>query len=98
VRRLRTAAAVVDEAKLRSARREGFWLHANVALPAHAREPLEHLCRHLLRPPLATDRLTGSSGGRHKATAAAAAAAEQNIDLEYPPHQGRPGPGEASGS
>src|SRR5262245_35666697 len=64
VRRLRTAAAVVDEATLRCARLEGFSLHANVALPAHAREPLEHLCRYLLRPPLATDRLTESSGGQ----------------------------------
>ena len=45
VRRLRTAAAVVDGEKLRCARLEGFSLHANVALPAHAREQLEHLCR-----------------------------------------------------
>ena len=43
---------------------EGFSLHANVALPAHAREPLEHLCRYLLRPPLATERLTESCGGQ----------------------------------
>ena len=35
-RRLRTAAAVVDGAKLRCARREGFSLHANVA-PARSR-------------------------------------------------------------
>jgi hypothetical protein len=39
------------------------WLHANVALPVHAREQLEHLCRYLLRPPLALERLTESSGG-----------------------------------
>ena len=64
VRRLRTAAAVVDGAKLRCARLEGFSLHANVALPAHAREQLEHLCRYLLRPPLALERLTESSGGQ----------------------------------
>jgi hypothetical protein len=64
VRRLRSAAAVRDEAKLRCARLEGFSLHANVALPAHAREPLEHLCRDLLRPPLALERLTESSGGQ----------------------------------
>ena len=63
VRRLRSAAAV-DGDKLRCARLEGFSLHANVALPAHAREPLEHLCRYLLRPPLATERLTESSGGQ----------------------------------
>ena len=64
MRRLRTAAAVGDGAKLRCARLEGFSLHANVALPAHAREPLEHLCRYLLRPPLALERLTESSGGQ----------------------------------
>src|SRR5262245_22985506 len=29
----------------------------------HAREQLEHLCRYLLRPPLALERLTESSGG-----------------------------------
>jgi Putative transposase len=63
VRRLRTAAAVGDGAKLRCARLEGFSLHVNVAVPAHAREQLEHLCRYLLRPPLATERLTESSGG-----------------------------------
>ena len=64
VRRLRSAAAVVDGAKLRCARLEGFSLHANVALPAPARAALEHLCRYLLRPPLATERLTESSGGQ----------------------------------
>lgn len=64
VRRLRSAAAVVDGDKPRCARREGFSLHANVALPAHAREQLEHLCRYLLRPPLALERLTESSGGQ----------------------------------
>jgi hypothetical protein len=63
VRRLRTAAAVVDGEKLRCARLEGFSLHAHVALPAHAREQLEHLCRYLLRPPLALERLTESSRG-----------------------------------
>jgi hypothetical protein len=63
VRRLRTAAAVVDT-KPRCARLEGFSLHANVALPAPAREPLEHVCRYLLRPPLALERLTESSGGQ----------------------------------
>ena len=64
VRRLRTAAAVVDTSKLRCARLEGFSLHANVSVAAHAREQLEHVCRYLLRPPLALARLTGSSGGQ----------------------------------
>ncbi len=45
VRRLRSAVAVVDVQKPRCARLEGFSLHANVALPAHARGALEHLCR-----------------------------------------------------
>jgi hypothetical protein len=40
VRRLRSAAAVVDAQKLRCARLEGFPLHANVALEGHAREQL----------------------------------------------------------
>jgi hypothetical protein len=48
VRRLRSAAAVVDEQKPRCARLEGFSLHANVAVPAQARDALEHLCRYLL--------------------------------------------------
>ncbi|MBI4634709.1 MAG: transposase [Candidatus Rokubacteria bacterium] len=54
----------MDGADPRCARLEGFSLHANVALPAHAREQLEHLCRYLLRPPLALGRLTESSGGQ----------------------------------
>ena len=64
VRRLRTAAAGVDGEKLRCARLEGFALHANVALDARAREQLEHLCRYLLRPPLALDPLTESPNGQ----------------------------------
>ena len=64
VRRLRTAAAVVDGEKRRCARLEGFSLHANVALDARAREQLEHLCRYLLRPPLALDRLAESPNGQ----------------------------------
>ena len=63
VRRLRTAAAVVDQAKPRCARLEGFSLHANVAVPP-TRERLEHVCRYLLRPPLALERLTESSQGQ----------------------------------
>ncbi len=41
----------MDGAKPRCAGLEGFSLHANVAVPAHARERLEHLCRYLLRSP-----------------------------------------------
>ena len=64
VRRLRSAAAVVDADKPRYARLAGFSLHANVFVAAHAREQLEHLCRYLLRPPRALERLTESSGGQ----------------------------------
>jgi Putative transposase len=64
VRRLRSAAAVGDGAKPRCARREGFSLHANGDVPAHARARLEHLCRYLLRPPLARERLTASAHGQ----------------------------------
>ncbi len=64
VRRLRTAAAVVDTSKPRCARLEGFSLHAHVSVAAHARAQLEHVCRYLLRPPLALERLTESSGGQ----------------------------------
>jgi hypothetical protein len=48
----------------RCARLEGFSLHADVAVRAHRRDQLEHLCRYLLRPPLALERLTESSGGQ----------------------------------
>ena len=64
VRRLRSAAVVVDEAKRRCARMAGYSLHADVAVPARARERLEHVCRYLLRPPLALERLTESSPGQ----------------------------------
>jgi Putative transposase len=50
--------------KPRCVRREGVSLHANVAVPGHARSGREHLCRYLLRQPLALERLTESSGGQ----------------------------------
>jgi hypothetical protein len=39
-------------------------LHANVAVPARRRDQRERVCRYLLRPPLALERLTESSGGQ----------------------------------
>jgi hypothetical protein len=67
VRRLRSAAAVVDGDKPRCARLEGFSLHANVALPGHAREQLEHLCRYLLKRVFALDvLLCPRCGGRRR--------------------------------
>ena len=41
----------------RHAHRQGFDLHANVAVPAGDRRRLEHLCRYVLRPPVAQDAL-----------------------------------------
>jgi hypothetical protein len=63
VRRLRSAAAVTVTGR-RSARLEGFSLHADVAVPARRRDQLETLCRYIARPPLALERLTESSGGQ----------------------------------
>jgi hypothetical protein len=63
VRRLRSAAAVTPAGRC-SALVEGFSLHADVAVPARRRDQLERLCRDLLRPPLAVERLTESTGGQ----------------------------------
>ncbi len=52
------------QAKPRYARLDGFSLHADVAVPAHTRERLDPICRYLLRPPLALERLRESSGGQ----------------------------------
>jgi hypothetical protein len=48
----------------RSARLEGFSLHADVAVPARRRDQVERVCRYILRPPLAVERLTESTGGQ----------------------------------
>src|SRR5437867_1237932 len=48
----------------RCANVDGFSVHANVSLPAHRRQKLENLCRYMLRPPLAVERLERLSGGR----------------------------------
>ena len=61
VRRLRSAADVTATGR-RSARLEGFSLHADVAVPARRRDQLERVCRYILRPPLAVERLTESTG------------------------------------
>ena len=63
LRRLRSAASAQTTAP-RCARLEGFSLHADVAVPARRRDQLERVCRYLLRPPLALERLTESSGGQ----------------------------------
>ncbi len=41
----------------RKARIEGFDLDAEVCVKEHERDRLEHLCRYILRPPIALDRL-----------------------------------------
>ena len=43
---------------------EGFDLHANLAVRADDREGLERLCRYVLRPPVAQDRLELTGDGR----------------------------------
>jgi hypothetical protein len=42
----------------------GFSLHADVRVPSRARERLEKLCRYVLRPPIAQDRLSLTEDGR----------------------------------
>ncbi|MBI2203158.1 MAG: transposase [Candidatus Rokubacteria bacterium] len=48
----------------RHAHLAGFDLHANVAVPAADRTRLEQLCRYLLRPAVAQDRLRLVDDGR----------------------------------
>jgi hypothetical protein len=62
VRRLRSAATATSTGR-RSARLEGFSLHADVAVPARRRDQLEKVCRYILRPPLALERLTAVPPG-----------------------------------
>jgi len=44
--------------------RDGFSLHAKVLVPAGELERLEHLCRYMTRPPIATQRLALAPDGR----------------------------------
>jgi hypothetical protein len=55
---------VVTTGGPRHAHREGFDLHANTAVRAGDRRRLEHLCRYVLRPPLAQDALELPPEGR----------------------------------
>jgi hypothetical protein len=48
----------------RQAQLDGFDLHANVWVPPNDRARLEQLCRYLLRPPLALDRVHRQADGR----------------------------------
>ncbi len=57
-------AAWVASSGPRQAHLDGFDLHANVWVPATNRARLEELCRYLLRPPVAQDRLRLTGDGR----------------------------------
>jgi hypothetical protein len=48
----------------RTARYQGYSLHADVAVHENDRQGLERLCRYGLRPPLALERLTQTEDGR----------------------------------
>jgi len=54
----------VTSAGPRQAQLEGFDLHADVAVAAEDRSRLEPLCRYVLRPPVAQERLTLQPDGR----------------------------------
>ena len=47
-----------------AARANGYSLHAGVVVPAGQRDRLERVCRYVLRPPVATDRLHLTDDGR----------------------------------
>ena len=66
VRRLGDArdTTTVTSRGLRQAHLDGFDLHANVWVPAHDRAGVERLCRYILRPPFAQERLRLRSDGR----------------------------------
>ncbi len=57
-------AAWVASTGPRQAHLDGFDLHANIWVPATNRARLEELCRYLLRPPVAQDRLRLTGDGR----------------------------------
>jgi hypothetical protein len=50
-------ASWVDSSRPLQARRDGFDLHAGVTVAGEDRDRLEQLCRYLLRPPIAQERL-----------------------------------------
>jgi hypothetical protein len=58
-----TAAAVTSRGP-RQAHLDGFDLHANVWVPANDRAGVERLCRYVLRPPFAQERLRLRGDGR----------------------------------
>jgi hypothetical protein len=71
----------------RQAHLEGFDLHANVWMGAHDRAGVERLCRYILRPPFAQERLRLRSDGRVRPepTASAPAAGPDGTGEKSPP-------------
>jgi len=61
---LQTLPASPDEQRKEIAESSGFSLHASIAAKASQREKLEHLARYVARPPVATERLSLTEGGR----------------------------------
>jgi hypothetical protein len=59
-----TTAPLVTTGGPRHAHIEGFDLHANAAVRAGEDERLEHLCRYILRPPVAQDALELTADGK----------------------------------
>jgi hypothetical protein len=56
--------AAVTLLRPRCAERDGFSLHGDVEIGPHDRHRLERLCRYILRPPIATERLRERDDGR----------------------------------
>jgi hypothetical protein len=61
---LQSAAPRVTTTGSRQAHLDGFDLHANVAVAANNCDGLEQLARHVLRSPIAQERLTHTTDGR----------------------------------
>ena len=61
---LRRLPAEPDGPRREVAESSGFSLHAGIAAKASQRDKLEHLARHIARPPVATERLSLTEGGQ----------------------------------
>ncbi len=61
---LRRVVPLVTTGGPRHAHIDGFDLHANVAVRAGENERLEHLCRYILRPPVAQDAMELTPDGK----------------------------------
>ncbi len=61
---LQTLPADADGPRREVAESSDFSLHASLAAKASQRDKLEHLARYVARPPVATERLSLTEGGR----------------------------------